>query len=108
MTKPNDNLVPYLTALQHLRDAESQGIEPLQRQDDCPQPSDLMQVALGQAATSTAAQVEKHATDCLYCRAALRSLRSALADEPLPEMPEDVGDSVGDWIVSGETVSGRG
>ena len=108
MTKPNDNAISILTALQHLRDTERrQGIEPLQRRDECPQPSELIAFTLGHVDSrhtiaDTAARVEKHVAECVYCQIALKSLRSALADEPLPAMPVHFEDPVARWIESGE------
>jgi len=103
MTKPNDDLISEYAALQHLRETEQRlGIEPLQRAEDCPQPSDLMQTILGEARAELAARVENHAVECVYCARALQSLKAELADETLPELPNDVEDSVARWVVSKE------
>jgi WD40 repeat protein len=111
MTKPNDSAISHLAALLHLHDAEQQlGIEPLRRRDDCPEPSELIQLALGQASREATGRVEEHAAECLYCRTALQSFRSALADEPLPEMPKQA-DGVDAVAVSGDghhALSGSG
>jgi hypothetical protein len=106
MTKPDDSAMAHLAALLHLRDAEEHlGTDPLRRREDCPEPGELIQFALGQASRESADRAERHAAECVYCRTALQSMRSALADEPLPEMPDDSDDPVGRWVMSGEPVA---
>src|SRR4051812_18224043 len=105
MTKPNDTPISYLTALQHLRETEHrQGIEPLQRQDDCPEPSDLLDYALseagvGDANPESAARIARHTVDCIYCQSALRSLKAALSGEQPTEMSQDVEDAAALWVM---------
>jgi hypothetical protein len=88
MTQPNDGLISHLSALKDLRDAEGRlGIEPLQRREGCPQPSELIAVAQGTAAPEAGEQARRHAADCPSCRAALEAFRSALADLPEEDEP---------------------
>jgi hypothetical protein len=108
MTQPKDDLIPHFVALQRLRETEQRlGIEPLQRADDCPQPSDLLKTALGEAGPDLVARVEAHAAECAYCSHALRALKTALANEPLPELPEDAEDPAARWLESDEPVTRR-
>jgi hypothetical protein len=108
MSKPNDNPISYLTALKHLRDRErQQGIEPLQRGEDCLSPTELALVALGRATPECAARAQKHLEGCVYCKAALAAMRSMVNDEPLPDLPDDGEDPTGRWVMSGEPLTPR-
>ena len=103
MTQANENLIDYFTALQHLRETEQRlNIEPLERADDCPTPSELIQTALGEAASERAAWVEQHAAECAYCSAALDAQRAALTNDLPLELPEDAEDLTAEWVEGGK------
>jgi hypothetical protein len=105
MPKPEDNLISYLAALKHLRDTEERlGIEPLQLREDCPQPTELMEVAEGTASRERVERIDQHLRECASCQAALQAFRSALADESLPDLPDDFKDPVGEWVSSDEAL----
>ena len=107
MTKSNDNDLSYLTARQNLRETEQlEGIEPLERDDECPEAHELLNALLNkitpdlmkeirtEAALARWAWIEKHTAGCIYCSESTRSLERCLNKEPLPELPKDVEDPV--------------
>jgi hypothetical protein len=97
MTKPDDNDgMPYVAALHHLRQTEQlRGTDPGQSRD-CPTPGELTRFALGQT-TDEAARIAAHVEGCPYCRPALRSLRAFLNDEPLADLPDEGEDPLANW-----------
>lgn len=63
-----DSLISYLAALKTVRDAgEREGVS-LERQADCPQPSELLLVRGGKASPALIQLVKDHVKECDYCR----------------------------------------
>jgi hypothetical protein len=89
MTEPNNDQqgLPYVAALHHLRETEQRLPPDPSRKDsrDCPGPRKLMRLALGQAGDE-ADEIKRHTDDCRYCQLALQSLTAfVLEDDETPE-----------------------
>src|SRR4051812_27708431 len=106
MTRERGWLAAHLNALRHLQSTEQQmGIEPVRRQDQCEQPSDMVAVVIGEASPEVVDRVEKHKPQCVYCELLLQSIKAFLSNERIFEKrDEDWEDPLAKWIRSGEPV----
>ena len=107
MADQKNSLIADLLARLHLREAERQlGIEPLERRDECPQPTDLMLAALGETTPQATSQVEKHVrTGCHYCQLGFQSFKSFIAEILCPHWQRISRSPLGRWIVKRPSLS---
>jgi hypothetical protein len=104
MTTKKDSLRPYVTAIQSIREAErEQGTR--EQQEECLPIADLMFAAWEQASPEVNAQIEAHTANCIYCRLTLQSLKDMASRTPLPDLPDNFEDPVGQWAISDEPVT---
>lgn len=110
MKQPTQNESSYYAALVAMRDQErQQETKPRPRKSTCPPPATLLDLALNQLDPTqilpeSAVGIAQHVGNCVACKLLLEASRAALANEPLPELPQTGPGRVAAWIMSGESV----